>query len=122
MLTDGLRPLSAVIPAETLRSQPIGARSALNALAVGGAGAVVGLGLGSAQWLVLRRHVRSAGWWILANSLGWLAGLSLGSGITDSVGIPGNLLVVRVVSGAATGGMLSYLLGGSGQSRRFTAT
>lgn len=34
------------------------------------AGAVIGL----MQWLVLRRQLTSAGWWILASTIGWLVG------------------------------------------------
>jgi len=37
-------------------------------------GAMCGLILGVAQWLVLRRRARSAGWWIPANILSWAAG------------------------------------------------
>ena len=35
------------------------------------------LGLGIAQWLVLRRHVPQAGWWVLASAAGWLGGFAL---------------------------------------------
>ena len=37
-------------------------------------GAVVGL----LQWLVLRRQVARAGWWVLASTLGWVVGGPLG--------------------------------------------
>ncbi len=30
--------------------------------------------VGVCQWLVLRRHVRRAGWWVLANIAGWVIG------------------------------------------------
>jgi hypothetical protein len=74
---------------------------------IGGAG--LGGGIGIAQWLVLRRHARSAGWWIVASCQGWLAGLSL--------------LIIGVVSGAATGSLLASLLsGGATPFRRATAT
>lgn len=35
------------------------------------AGLIGGLLFGSAQWLVLRRRVRGAGWWLLAAPAGW---------------------------------------------------
>jgi hypothetical protein len=41
------------------------------------AGAVVGLG----QWLLLRRHVKRAGWWIPATALGWCIFVGAGVGI-----------------------------------------
>ncbi len=37
-------------------------------------GALFGLGLGIAQWWVLRRHARFVGWWIVANGIGWMVG------------------------------------------------
>jgi hypothetical protein len=37
----------------------------------------LGLGLGAAQALVLRRFGVRAGWWVLATLLGWLLGLSV---------------------------------------------
>jgi hypothetical protein len=42
---------------------------------LGGAvvGAVVGASVGIAQWLVLRRQVARAGWWVLASSVGLAA-------------------------------------------------
>jgi hypothetical protein len=33
--------------------------------------------LGVPQWVVLRRFVRRAGWWVLANSIAWAAGMPL---------------------------------------------
>ena len=43
-------------------------------------GAVGGLVSGGAQWLVLRRRLLRAGWWIPASALGGLVGSSLGLG------------------------------------------
>ena len=42
-------------------------------------GWVLGVGLfgtvaGVLQWLVLRRHVARAGWWVLASTVGWIVG------------------------------------------------
>ncbi len=91
-------------------------------LVSGLSGAVAGLGLGSAQWLVLRRSVSSAGWWLVASCVGWTAGLSLGSGMLDLLGTPLSLLVVGVVSGAVTGSVLSALLAGPAPSDRAAVT
>jgi hypothetical protein len=88
---------------------------------IGGAG--LGGGIGIAQWLVLRCHARSAGWWIVASCLGWMAGLSLSAGTVDVLGIPLSLLAIGVVSGAATGSLLAYLLSGdAAPARPATAT
>ena len=35
-------------------------------------GAVLGLAVGLAQWLLLRRHLPRAGWWVLATAVGWV--------------------------------------------------
>jgi len=40
-------------------------------------GLAIGLFLGVTQWLVLRRHVPKARWWILANAVAWSAGWSI---------------------------------------------
>ena len=36
--------------------------------------AIVGAGVGMMQWLVLRRHIPQAGWWVLASAVGWGVG------------------------------------------------
>ncbi len=43
-------------------------------LVLAGLALVPGVGLGACQWLVIRDSVRRAGWWILANLLGWSLG------------------------------------------------
>jgi hypothetical protein len=40
-------------------------------------GFVLGPVLSAAQWVVLRRYVRRAGWWIPANGLAWSVGMTL---------------------------------------------
>ncbi|MFH1684170.1 MAG: hypothetical protein ABIA67_04735, partial [Candidatus Margulisiibacteriota bacterium] len=35
------------------------------------------LSIGTAQWLVLRKHVKKAGWWILANAIAWPLGVAM---------------------------------------------
>ncbi len=34
-------------------------------------GAMIGAGLGLAQWFILRRQFRHAGWWVLTNAVAW---------------------------------------------------
>lgn len=63
--------------------------------------ALVGGGIGVAQWLILRRSIRQAGWWVLASTLGW--GIALWG---RSGGPPGALISVCVAAlayGMSTG-------------------
>jgi hypothetical protein len=77
---------------------------------------VLGLGalLGVGQWLVLRRHVPHAGWWIAANSAAWFGGLLVSFGsmalISDSTPI-GLVLVIGAVTGLLMGAVTSALTG-----------
>lgn len=69
-------------------------------------GFVVGVGLygtvaGGLQWLVLRRHIARAGWWILASTIGWLVAIPVG----DISGPPG-WAIYAAVTGAVLVGLL----------------
>ena len=46
--------------------------------------ALEGAVLGLMQWLVLRRQLTSAGWWVVASTIGWLAG-GLGTAAAGAV-------------------------------------
>ena len=59
--------------------------------------AVAGASLGIAQWLVLRRQVSRAGWWVLASTVG------LAVGVLFSV-------AAGVIYAPITGGVLVWLL------------
>ena len=48
-------------------------------------GAVIGASIGAAQWLVLRRWVYRAGWWVVITILGWAVGPILGTSLTGAV-------------------------------------
>jgi hypothetical protein len=61
-------------------------------------GALLGATLGIAQWLVLRRWVYRAGWWIVISVVGWAAGPIVGPSL------------VGAVAGAATGVALELLV------------
>ncbi len=41
-------------------------------------GAVFGVLMGSAQWLVVRTWVHHAGWWVLSSTIGWTLGMAVG--------------------------------------------
>jgi hypothetical protein len=64
--------------------------------------------IGTIQWLLLRRHISRAGWWILANLIGWkAASLTAVAGAMVSVldSIPMGISV-----GVITGLVLAWLL------------
>ena len=113
VLADALRPLLGNVLADAVQSRPHAPRIVWSsAVETGIAGALVGICLGSAQWLVLRRQVRSAGWWIVVSGLGWIAGLSLSAALIDVGGILVSLLLAGIVAGGTTGMLLAYLLFG----------
>jgi hypothetical protein len=61
-------------------------------LLAAGLGLVGGAVLSLAQWLVLRRSVANAGWWIPANMLAWMAGMPLIFWGIDAAQMTGSLL------------------------------
>jgi hypothetical protein len=61
---------------------------------------LLGAATGMLQWLVLRRQLRQAGWWIVVSTLGWTVALT---GLTDQ-------LLAGAVAGAVTGIALELLL------------
>ena len=85
------------------------------ALSVLGSGLLVGL----CQWLVLRRHVARAGWWVPASGLSLIVGWFMGGFVASIVvGSLNDLATWKLVSwllsaiiyGAATGLALTRLL------------
>jgi hypothetical protein len=64
------------------------------------AGIVLGVTVGTSQWLVLRHKVHWAGWWILVSTLAWAAGMGL---------LPG-FLMSGVTAGAISGLAMELLL------------
>jgi hypothetical protein len=63
-------------------------------------GVILGPVVGLAQWLILRREVYWAGWWIVISTMAWITGLTL---------VPG-LLATGAMAGALTGVAMSLLL------------
>ena len=83
-----------------------------------------GLVVGALQWIILRQKVARAGWWVLANILGLLAGergFPISIAISAATGNNNlNALIVALVFpagyGAVTGGALVWLLSQSHSS------
>ena len=78
---------------------------------------------GIPQWLILRRKVSRAGWWLLANLLGSLVG-AVGVVIANAIGETGNWGLAAMIfgvgfgagNGAITGAALVWLLRQSSSS------
>jgi hypothetical protein len=69
---------------------------------------IVGFGLGTAQWPIIRRHVASSGWWIVVSALGMGVGLTVG------------VILVEQVGRAVLGGQVNFrMLGVAGRAASF---
>jgi hypothetical protein len=82
-----------------------------------GMGFVLGPVLATPQWVVLRRYVRRAGWWILANALAWALGMAIlfvGTSAIPEGPIPPAVIALLVLcvfgAGAAVGAMHGLFL------------
>lgn len=106
--------LGAEAPGEPVAEPPLW----IMLLFAAGLGLVAGAVLSFAQWLVLRREVRGAGWWLPANMLAWLAGMPLIFWAIDAAQkgqppyqalllIAGCLLLVGLLVGAIHGAVLA---------------
>lgn len=98
---------------------PLGVYGRLLPTAVLIAGVIVGTivlltAVGGAQWLVLRRHVTSAGLWIPANALAWLLGLIVpfaGMSLVDGGHPAALILAVGIASGLGMGFVVAAVTG-----------
>lgn len=52
-------------------------------------GPFLGLSVGIPQWLILKKEVRWAGWWVVMSVIGWTTGLHLLPGFLTSGALPG---------------------------------
>jgi hypothetical protein len=90
--------------------------------AVGLDGVVIGIALGLAQWLVLRRHVAAAGWWIAASAIAWAVGWSIINTVDpEAAGTTGLAYLLGSIGAAAaglvTGASLAWLMRRSRDAR-----
>jgi hypothetical protein len=53
------------------------------------AGLIIGPIVGLAQWLILRREVHWAGWWIVISTIAWITGLLLVPGALSTGSLAG---------------------------------
>jgi len=118
--------LLGMIPSTAMSLAGSGAESAAPAaeppawlfyLLAAGMGFVLGPVLGTPQWVVLRKHVRRAGWWVLANALAWMVGMViifLGTSAIPEGPIPPAVIMLLVgcvfAAGAAVGAVHGLFL------------
>ena len=79
---------------------------------------IVGFSLGTAQWPIIRRHVASSGWWIVASALGMAVGLTAGVVLVEQIGraVMGgqvNFRMLGVAGRAASFGTIGLMAGAS---------
>jgi len=60
-------------------------------------GPVMGGSVGIMQWLVLKKEVEWAGWWIIISILAWTTGLTLMPGSLTSGSLPGALTGLTLI-------------------------
>jgi hypothetical protein len=78
---------------------------------------IVGLGVGTAQWPIIRRHMPSSGWWIVLSALGMAVGLTAGVILVEQVGRalhggPVNFRMLGVAARAVSFGTIGLMGGG----------
>lgn len=73
-------------------------------------GAIFVVSIGFAQWLVLRRYIEKAGWWVLANAVAWPMGVAvpfIGLALVPD----GSPVMVWVVVGVMSGFLMGVVVG-----------
>jgi hypothetical protein len=77
-------------------------------------GAVLGPVLGVPQWLVLRRHLHRAGWWVWGNTAAWALGMPvvfIGASSVPPGGLGLTAVVIAVVSIGCAGALVGAVHG-----------
>ncbi|HEY6388149.1 MAG TPA: hypothetical protein VIX91_20920 [Candidatus Acidoferrum sp.] len=79
---------------------------------------IVGLSLGTAQWPIIRRHLSSSWWWVVASAVGMALGLTAGVILVEQVGRaiiggPVNFRMLGVAERAASFATIGVMAGGS---------
>src|SRR5580765_1738917 len=78
---------------------------------------IVGLGLGTAQWPIVHRHISSSAWWVVGSTVGMAVGLTVGVVLVEQtgraiVGGPLNFRMLGIAARAASFGTIG-LIGGA---------
>ncbi len=64
---------------------------------------VAGVAGGILQWLILRRKLARAGWWVLASILGLMVGMGIGGPVAMTLGQAGRVIEPTIVFGILFG-------------------
>jgi hypothetical protein len=83
------------------------AQADLGAVGLALSGAAIGTSLGIAQWVVLRRHVEQAAWWVLASVAAWAVGWSIIGVVGEAAGGPTGMAYLIGATGAAAAGIIT---------------
>lgn len=75
-----------------------------------GLGSVLLLSIGVAQWLVLRRALPRAGWWVPATAVAWLAGLAGFMAVSTPLWRPGQPWPVVAAVGVLAGTVMAAVM------------
>lgn len=96
----------------------LGDLTTINPVVLIGGGILLGVvfvaSIGVAQWLVLRRYIQKAGWWVLANAVAWPMGVAvpfIGLAIVPEESPVVVWVVVGVVSGVLMGAVVGAITG-----------
>jgi hypothetical protein len=118
--TLGLLPSTVISMMETQSADPAPMQepsTAVVLLLAAGMGMALGAVLAAPQWIVLRRYVRRAGWWVPANMLAWALGMALifaGTSFIPGGPIPawviGVLLGCVLLGGVSVGAVHGWFL------------
>ena len=73
-------------------------------------GALAGAVIGGGQWLVLRRLLPGAAWWIAASAVGQAVGLAVGAPLVGYGTEPRDLAVQGAITGLAIGALQTLVL------------
>ncbi|MFH8250187.1 hypothetical protein ACH3VR_07470 [Microbacterium sp. B2969] len=68
------------------------------------------LSIGVAQWLVLRRVVAHAWWWIVGTSLGWIAGLAAFFAVAPPLWQEGQPMPIALLVGVLAGALMAVAM------------
>ena len=76
--------------------------------------ALVGMLIGFGQWLILRKHITNAEWWIPVTAVAWAIGALVGQAQSQAITTPYNLGVSELfgwpLSGVVVGGITGFIL------------
>lgn len=78
------------------------------AVLIGGVWLVGGVVAAILQWLVLRRQLTGAGWWLVTSTSGWAIGVA----VALLGGVSGGMAEVMLAVGWAAGGIVSGVITG----------